>query len=224
MKRFLTSIAALAFTLSALAQSESNSKLHFGLKAAPALAWIHTDNEDITSDGSKFGFIFGLITEFQFAENYSFATGIDVASRGGNLKQNIIYSDTSLLYKNSYSLKYIEIPLTLKLKTKEIGYLRYYLQAGVAPGWLLSARVNVDSTITAPGYNAPGKKENRDVQDDINTVNVSMILGGGIEYTLSGSTVLLVGIQFSNGFLDAYDGSALKANSNYLSLSLGVLF
>lgn len=51
-----------------------------------------------------------------------------------------------------------------------------------------------------------------------------MIIGGGIEYTLSGSTVLLVGLQFNNGLLDASDQDDLKMNSNLLGLTVGVLF
>jgi hypothetical protein len=51
-----------------------------------------------------------------------------------------------------------------------------------------------------------------------------MIIGGGIEYTLSGSTVLLVGVQFNNGFLDVSDDEELKMNSNLLGLSVGILF
>ncbi len=51
-----------------------------------------------------------------------------------------------------------------------------------------------------------------------------MIIGGGVEYTLSGSTTLLLGVQFNNGFMDIADGDDLKANSNYLALTVGILF
>ena len=60
-------------------------------------------------------------------------------------------------------------------------------------------------------------------KDNINYLNVSMIIGGGTEYTLSGSTVLLAGLQFNNGFLDVFDDDS-KVNSNYLALTLGILF
>jgi hypothetical protein len=221
MKKFLTVIALLIFSTGIFAQSES--KLHFGLKAAPSLAWLSSDSKDVTSDGTKFGFTYGLITEFKFATNYAFATGIDVAYRGGKFKSEYKVGDTSIVYNVNYTMQYIEVPLTLKLKTNEIGYLVYYLQAGVAPGWNIRARADMDSTATAASYNLNANSENNDVKDITNTVNVSMIVGGGIEYTLSGSTVLLAGIQFSNGFLDIFD-TDLKANSNYLALSLGLLF
>jgi hypothetical protein len=222
MKRL--SIIALVVFISQAIYAQSDSKLHFGLKASPSLAWFRTDSKDLQSDGSKFGFTYGLITEFKFATNYAFATGIDVTYRGGKFKSENKVGDTSSVLKVNYSIEYIELPITLKLKTNEIGVLTYYLQAGVAPGINVRAKANVDMTTTAPGgYSSSSSLENQDVKDNINSFNLSMIIGGGVEYTLSGSTVLLTGIQFSNGFLDVFDGDN-KVNSNYLALSIGVLF
>jgi hypothetical protein len=39
--------------------SQDDSKLHFGLKAAPSLAWLRSDTKGFDSDGSKFGFSYG---------------------------------------------------------------------------------------------------------------------------------------------------------------------
>ena len=50
-----------------------------------------------------------------------------------------------------------------------------------------------------------------------------VVIGGGVEYKISGSTVLLAGLQFNNGFLDAFDGTP-KVDTNYLALTLGILF
>ncbi|MBK7570771.1 MAG: hypothetical protein IPI10_03790 [Bacteroidetes bacterium] len=68
------------------------------------------------------------------------------------------------------------------------------------------------------------KKLMKTIQDETNNLNLSMLIGGGIEYTLSGSTVLLVGLQLNNGLLDASDQDDLKMNSNLLGLTVGVLF
>jgi hypothetical protein len=63
-----------------------------------------------------------------------------------------------------------------------------------------------------------------DISDNINTFNMGMVIGGGLEYNLSGNTSLLAGVTFSNGLLDVLDDSALKARSNFLGLTLGILF
>src|SRR5262245_39209118 len=58
--------------------SKEIPSLHFGMKVQPALAWFKTDDDGFESNGSEFRFSFGFVTEFRFAERYSFATGIDV--------------------------------------------------------------------------------------------------------------------------------------------------
>jgi hypothetical protein len=217
-------IVAIAIFLASGSFAQTESKLHFGLKAAPSLAWLRTDAPEFKSDGSTFGFSYGLITEFNFATNYAFATGIDVNYRGGKLKSQETEGDTTFIIKVSNSLQYVEIPISLKLKTNQIGYLTYYLQAGVAPGYNIRANADVETTITTTsGVNVSEEASNQDVQENINAFNLSMIIGGGIEYTMTGSTVLLAGIQFNNGFLDVFD-TDLKSNSNSLALTVGVLF
>ena len=229
MKKIFGLITVLFFVVTNL-HAQSNQKFHFGLKAAPSLAWLKTDSKGVSSEGTKLGFSYGLITEFNFGEHYAFATGIDVSYRGGKLKSSYSTNDGSsnqviTVETDAFNLEYIELPLTLKFKTNEIGYLTYYLQAGISPGLNIRAKADV-STSTQIGSSpiVNSSEDNVDVKDGINNFNLSMVLGGGVEYTLSGSTVLLVGITFSNGFVDVVDGDAIKANSNFLALTIGVLF
>ncbi len=229
MKKIFVLTAALFFVASTL-QAQSDQKFHFGLKATPSLAWLSTDSKAVTSEGTKLGFGYGLITEFNFAEHYAFATGLDVNYRGGKLKTSSTYTDASsnvvsTITTSNLNIQYLELPLTLKLKTNEIGYFTYYLQAGVSPGLNIRAKADVN-TATQVGSN-PTTNESEsdvDVSKDINNFNLSMIIGGGVEYTLSGSTVLLAGITFNNGFLDVSDANSIKTNSNFLGLTIGVLF
>ncbi|MBK7570770.1 MAG: outer membrane beta-barrel protein [Bacteroidetes bacterium] len=69
-------------------KAQSDEGLHFGLKITPSIAWLKTDSKVFESNGTKFGFAYGLITEFNFSDHYAFATGIDVTYRGGNLKSS----------------------------------------------------------------------------------------------------------------------------------------
>jgi hypothetical protein len=230
MKKLFSTFILIFIAASLFAQDDKT--LHFGLKAAPSLAWLRSDTKGYESNGSKFGFSYGLITEFSLSSNYAFATGIDVAYRGGKFKSvTTTTTDTSLTTNSteaSYTLQYIELPLTLKFKTNEIGYLVYYLQAGVSPGINIRSRSDFESTTVfeetgSPAVTSSAEGEDVDIQENINNFNLSMIIGGGIEYTLSGTTVLLVGVQFNNGFMDVFDDDP-KVNSNYLALTLGILF
>jgi len=225
MKKILVITAAVLF-LSVQLHAQDEQKLHFGLKAAPSLAWISSDSKGFASNGSKLGFSYGLITEFNFSKHYAFATGVDVTYRGGNSKYSFDVNDsTTAVVETKYNLQYIEIPITLKLKTNEIGYLTYFLQFGLEPGFNIRSRADIKTTMQVAGHPAVATEtDDVDIMDGINNLNLSMIIGGGLEYTLSGSTVLLAGVTFSNGFLDVIDGDAIKANSNYLALTLGILF
>lgn len=206
---------------------------HFGLKVVPNLGWIKTDDNDTKSDGSKIGFAYGLVTEFRFAENYAFATGLEIAYRNAKTKGSTTFEPTpgttkDSTYSRSMKLQYIEIPLTLKLKTNEIGYFRYFLQIGLAPGFKIRARADDKGTVATtvgggPTANLPYESENKDIKDDIHGLNLSMIISGGVEYNVSGNTNLAFGLVFNNGFLDIKDGG-LTQKSNYFGLSIGVLF
>lgn len=228
MKKLFSTFTLIFVTTLVFGQETGQQGVHFGLKASPSLAWLRSDTKGYDSDGSRVGFIYGLITEFNFASRYAFATGIDIDYRGGKFKTVQEKTDTTISVSSTYNLQYLEIPLSLKLKTNEIGSVTYYMQIGVAPGFNIRARQSYDGTIqvkdsTGVIHNTPISDEKIDVMSDINSLNVSMILGAGVEYTLSGTTVMVAGLQFSNGFTDVFDTDA-KVNSNYLALTLGVLF
>ena len=230
MKKLLIIASFILVSISIFAQEEP--AFHFGVKASPSLAWLRSDTKGYASDGSKFGFSYGLITDFNFASKYAFSTGIDITYRGGKFKtvqelKTKVNEDSVISTSASYVLQYLEIPITLKLKTNEIGSVTYYVQVGVAPGINIRARKNYASTtqttVLGTQYTTTAEENKLDAQNEINSLNLSMIIGGGVEYTLSGQTVLVGGIQFNNGFLDVFDDTP-KVNSNYLALTLGILF
>lgn len=229
MKKIFRFTLLLLFPALISSAQTSDPTFHFGMKICPNMAWLKSDTKGLESDGSVTRFSYGLITEFRIAENYAFATGIDISYRGGKLKEENNTDTSTTVDESTLKLQYIELPLTLKLKTNEIGHLRYYLQVGVAPGFNLRARADGKTTtqVRTTGSNPTNTTkefEDQDVQDDINSINVSMVIGAGIEYNLSGSTNFFGGIVFNNGFTDISDSKDDKYVSNFLGLNLGVLF
>ena len=224
-KAILSSVVFL-FLIHAMAHAQSSAepKLHFGMKLQPALAWLKTDTKGIENNGSAFRFTYGFITEFKFAERYSLVTGIDISNRGGSTRSTTTNVDTTVIIDKNWKLRYLELPFTLKLKTNEIGYLTYYLQFGIAPGFNIRAVADVDTTTTKPGASKTASEDKVDVGKDVTFFNLSMIIGLGAEYRFSGNTALFGGITFSNGFLDIASDNNTRVNSNHLGLSVGVLF
>src|SRR5215216_4456840 len=79
-------------TISAQDNTSSDSKLRFGFKVAPSLAWLKPDIKGYESDGSKLGFIYGLMFDYNFAKNYALNLGLEVSYRGGKLKYDYVLS------------------------------------------------------------------------------------------------------------------------------------
>lgn len=215
MKKIILLFAACIISLTnSLAQ-----KFHFGLGVTPGLAWIHAGSDDITGDGSKFGFNYGLITEFAFTENYAFATGLTVDHKGGKFKTKeevLIDSATTDFIYSDVNLRYVEIPATIKMKTNQIGSVRYYGQFGLAPAFLIGAKGTTK-------YGPTTVADDVDIKESVNNINLSLVIGLGLEYNLSGNTNLLVGFIYKNGFSDIIDGDQ-KGNVNTIGLNLGILF
>ena len=205
--------------------SSSGSKLHFGMKVQPALNWFKTDTKGIENNGSEFRFNYGFVTEFRFAERYSFATGIDVTNRGGSLRQESSDSNSTSITDSNWKLRYVELPMSLKLKTNEIGHFTYYLQFGLSPGINIRSVADISTTTQLNGGGSQTSSEDGvDYKDETNAFNLSMLIGLGMEYRFSGNTCLLGGLTYSNGFLDAASDNDITLNTNYIGLTIGVLF
>ncbi len=83
--------------------SDSDKKFRFGLRISPTPTWLRsTDSKAVEKGGLKFGFGFGLQTEFRINSTASFVTGIGGDFLGG--KQNYKNGQGYILTKdNAYT-------------------------------------------------------------------------------------------------------------------------
>jgi len=239
-KAILIMMTTLIGSTTMLAQDETS--LRFGLKLSPNISMLRSETKGLSSAGNSFGYTFGLMTEFPIGGtgNYRFATGLNLNNIGGKWKTDFSYfnepGQTTPLTREletRLKLQYVELPLTVKLMTNEIGYMRYFAQVGFGAAFNIRAKAD----IVSPVYfdNAPTlvrqfeELDNEDFSSEINLFKASLIVGAGMEYNFSGNTSLLVGITYNNGFSNIanFDVSAdkkAKVLANYLELSLGVFF
>lgn len=253
-------IASICFSFSVNAtnpdSTESNSlkKFRFGLKGAPSLNWYKPDDKKkMESGGVKLQFSYGLVTEFRLSSVASFATGLQVDYDGGkiNFLDSAYYfisndafiasADTAgakatqyRLLKRDYKNTYLTVPLTLKMKTKEIGYLTYFGQFGINSSFRLKSRVDDDVTFSGGTAN----QTDLDNGKDMNLIKFALNIGAGAEYNLSGSTSVFFGLNFYNGFSSVTKPTSKylqkgkldktevkqKATSNAVALTVGILF
>jgi hypothetical protein len=105
------------------------------------------------------------------------------------------------------------------MKTKEIGYMRYYGSFGFLAGFLTKANKDVDySDSSIPDQD---KQSN---MSDYGTFNFGLLLGAGFEYKFSGNTALTAGVQYHNAFVDLLSEGNGTIKSNYIGLNIGIFF
>jgi hypothetical protein len=183
---------------------------------------MNSDSKKIDRDGANFGFGGGLALDNYFKENYAFSTGIFILGTGGNLRfqDSIEFKSDGVLdtlppgSTAKYKLQYITIPISLKLKSNEIGYSRFYAHLGI------NTHLNVKATGDVDLAGISGE----DIKDEVQFFNLSYFFGGGLEYSLGGNTALIGGLYWTSGIWDISRNEAYRAHFGSVSLRVGVKF
>ena len=221
MKKLFTVLVFTVLSSSLFAQQTPFYDFRLGLTAHPTFGWLKPENGK--GDGLSLGFSYGLIGDFDFAENYSFSTGLTITTINGrsteiNPAPYHAASNTNILaYNLKYKLQYIEVPLTLKLKTGKVGEQRYYGQFGLSNDFNIGARQDVSlggQTIA----------ENTDIKKITNLYRAGLILGAGTEFNIDNHTSLTLGLTYNNGFTDISSDKNRTVRSHYVGLNFGVFF
>lgn len=203
-----TILLAFVFTFNLKAQ-----KLQFGIHGLPVLNYVTTDDADVET-GSKLKFGFGLIAQYNFTDRYSFSTGLDILNRGGD----ITLRDTT----GSYSAGFLNIPLVLKMRSKEVGYITYFADFGGG----LSFKTSEDVSFS-PDFD---KNKVSELDYYISPLNVTFTIGGGIEYNLGGSTSLIAEVTYNRSLVDNFASDNIylttdaKYKLDYVALKVGIIF
>jgi len=189
----------------------------------PIVTWFSPKTANLEKDGGRLGFNGGMSVEVYFKPNYAFLAGLSLTSLGGNLvyreeasvrvgdnKNVVLPRGTSV----AYNISYLSFPAALKLRSNEIGEYTYYAQLGIIP------QLNIGSRATSSG----GLLKRDNLSKEISLFNLSVLFGGGIEYSLGGQTSLVTGIFFHNGFMDIFSSSKHNAGLNYFTFRVGMIF
>ncbi|MFN0033256.1 MAG: porin family protein [Flavobacteriales bacterium] len=243
-----------------------------GFKLNPNVSWQKPDSKHMTNEGTNIRLGFSLMVDKHFTDNYALGLGLNIFTTGGKLSYLRVQSmeipglvnnyDVISSVNRTYKLQYGEVPFTLKLRTNEIGYITYWGQFGLGLGFNIKAKADdeVDYLKQATGDTGAGEDrwedsvlesvttEDEDIKDDIKLFRTSLIIGAGIEYSLSGSTSIIAGFTYNNGFSNAMNGQGvqlddrdapiyegagenktpklfdLKGYTNFVELNVGILF
>ncbi len=194
---------------------------YFGLKAAPQISWMKPNVDNFESNGIKPGFGWGFIAEFNFTDNHSFATGFNMLFNGGKLKFPTTIDGVAGVMNREYALKYVELPLSLKMRTNPIKGIRYFGRVGLGTAFKIGAKTTDEFTATANGSVTTTPKA---TYDKISFARESLIVGLGGEYSLKEGPKFGVELTFNNGFTNVLTEKDQKAMPNYFELAFSVIF
>lgn len=227
MKKLLLTLSGLAlFASSSFAQSSygiDTKKMRFGAYLAPTIAWMKSSsktddgkNYNIGSDGSKAGFMWGLMAEYYFQDNYALVTGLQMNMGGG--KMTMDRAEKAPMAKTidrasfDYNINFVEIPVAIKLRTDPVSNFRFFGQAGVTLGARVGRKAAYELSYYGDAANSTSDlltaTQSKDklgsratLSPGFAPVNFQMNLGIGAEYPLTDKLAAYVGIFFNNGFV-----------------------
>ncbi|MFN3529671.1 MAG: porin family protein [Bacteroidia bacterium] len=238
-KIILTSLLAISAQSALLAQF-GDSKYRFGLHFSPNYTLVTPETRLLNREAPKLGFGYGLIMERRIGENYFFSSGLSIQqlAYSNSIDSSVFRLPSGASFKAfnpiyEYRVQYIEVPLSMKMRTNQMGAIRIFGQFGMNLGVLARAQARV---INTPDVFEPEEyffinkvedyriNEELTVDDRVSLFRASVLIAGGIEYLLSGDTQMLIGLRLDNPFTDAYRGDKLSGRTPSVGLQLGILF
>lgn len=232
MKKTYALCILLLLILLPASLSAQKLPVKLGLRIAPSIDWMTSNTKNYSYNGIKPGITIGFMSDIYFAERYAFSTGFDFAFLNGKLTYadsvSVPPSDNELngQVDRKYNIIYLQIPLMIKMKTKDFGKFSFFGQIGFGTAFRLKA--------SAADEFKPDKGSTVELDYNLDSgtslIRESIIVGGGAEYHLDQSSRIVIGLNYSNSLnnvLTGYNyksGESIKSMLNFLELNLGFLF
>lgn len=222
MKNWLLVLIVIVFPFLVKAQQSEVKKVRLGFTLTPNTGWLRfKDSNAGEANGGRFGFSYGILGDFSLASNnnYYFSTAFALTTINGKASETA-NSPAGAVGNSVYKLQYIEVPLTLKLKSNPTASGRFYGQFGFGTGIKISAKRDFTPGLT--NSDAPAE-DNANISSKVNIFRLGLIAGAGAEWNLDRNLAIQTGLTFNNGFTDIFDGRG-NARNSYLALNLGIFF
>ncbi len=232
MKKLSILVCLLSLVVISVQLNAQKLPVKLGLRVAPSIDWMNSSTQDYEYNGIKPGITVGFISDIYFAERYALSTGFDFAFLNGKLS----YPDSVELpsdgkvhngqVERKYNIIYLQIPVMIKMKTKDFGKLSFYGQIGFGTAFRLKAT----ATDNFKPDNGDETELDYNLDGGTTLIRESIIIGGGVEFHLDQSSRIILGITYSNSLNNVLTGvnyipkQDIKSTLNFVELNLGFLF
>jgi hypothetical protein len=230
MRKIILSLIVFVFMSSIVTAQSTDRTFRFGVYGDLGTSWAKPKIDGYNYNGITSAYGYGLLFDYYFTKNYVFNSGLYVDYIGGKLSfdenKTIDGILKSGIMNRKYAIQYLEIPIALKLKTNEIGYLRYFVQLGFNTGFRLKAKGTDEFEYAA----SVTKPETTSITKQVSFFKLSFVAGLGAEYEINSSISAFGQLNFNNGLSDYLSGSNVqtgikeKAILNKLGLTVGLIF
>ena len=231
-RTLLVTFLFLVFTGTGISQVKP---FRFGVRVAPSLAWLSPDSKDYNNEATPLGFSWGFMADITLTENYFIRTGFSMDYLNGKLSypHQVLVDEVTSTYAagtlyRKYNLRYLELPLVLKMRTNQFGKTAFFGEIGFGASMNLKARGQDEFR---PEDGSAAQESEGDIKDDIKFFKASMIVAAGLEYFIDESTSIITSVSFNNGLTNILDGKndidasvTERANMYYFQLNIGILF
>lgn len=199
MRRILI-ITILLGLIGSLSAQYKDGPFRFTIGGSGQLSWLYTDNPDNTPGPARIAGDVEFHLDYFFEPHFAFSTGLVWSANGGNLiyGKSVPLSFMSGIYnipaatQLTYRLNFFELPLGLKMTTREIGYSTYFADFGINPMWMNKAT----------GDTSDGVHEKNPIFKEVSRFNVGYHGEFGINYSFGNKTSIVIAAFYKNTFLD----------------------
>ena len=196
---------------------------HLGLQLAPNVSMAEPRELSHEAIQSEAHFGYGFVFDAMFTDKYAIGTGVNVFYNGGITQHLAFQEDENGLFIEAVQLvqqqQYVEIPLTFKMRTNEIGYTTYFGQFGAGFGLnvrsegsqkttsfaTLDSLGSVTEVVFSQSALEAADGEKVSMADRTRLFRPSMIIGLGAERRLTGSTALVFALRYNVGLRSQYE-------------------
>lgn len=222
----------IAFIMIAFQGIAQVKPFRFGVEVSPNVSWLSPDTDGYENNGALLGFSWGFLADITLTQNYFVKTGFNIDYQNAKLKyphtEDINGTLESGTLSREYNLRYLELPLTLKMRTNQFGKIAIYGEIGFGAAFNLKAKAQDSFAYDNDNYTL---ESTENISEEITLMKGSLIVGAGIEYFVDESTTLITSLSFNNGLSNILKGDTSfepikkqQAHLYSLQLNIGVMF